>query len=199
MYEKLKCKQGGILLTAHLGNTEAMQALSEFNELLKLNVLVHTQHAEQFNRVLLKQTTDHTIRLLNADDINPAVAADLSRRVADGEWVVIAADRIPLHSKRTIPVNFLGTTAHLPAGPHILALLLECPLVFTTCLKQEDGLHIYFELLSERLVAQRNLRDACFQQSAQNYADTLARYCKIAPLQWGNFFPIWADLKDNPP
>lgn len=197
MSDKLKRKQGGILLTAHLGNTEAMQALSEFNELLKLNVLVHTKHAEQFNRVLSKQTSENSIRLLNADEINSAMAADLSHRVSEGEWIVIAADRVPLHSTRTVQVNFLGAPANLPSGPHILALILACPLVFTTCLKQDDGLHIYFELLSERLVAQRNLRDVCFQQSAQHYADTLARYCKIAPLQWGNFFPFWANLKDN--
>lgn len=197
MLEKLKQKQGGILLTAHLGNTEAMQALSEFNALLKLNVLVHTKHAQQFNRVLLKQSPLCTIRLLQADDINPAIAADLSRRVAEGEWIVIAADRVPLNSKRTVQVNFLGAPAYLPMGPHILALILACPIVFTTCLKQDDGLHIYFELLTERLDSTRNNRELCFQQSAQDYADTLSRYCKLAPLQWGNFFPFWANSKEN--
>lgn len=163
MFEKLKCKQGGILLTAHLGNTEAMRALSELNTILKLNVLVHTKHAQQFNRVLLKQSPDHAIRLVQADDINPAIAADLSRRVAEGEWIVIAADRAPLHSTRTVQINFLGAPANLPLGPHILALLLACPLVFTTCLKLDDGLHIYFELLSEQLESTRKLRHLCFQ------------------------------------
>ncbi|WP_373976314.1 acyltransferase [Chitinibacter sp. SCUT-21] len=197
MLQRLAQGQGGIMLTAHLGNTEAMQALSQANENLRLNVLVHTQHAEQFNRILAAQAHTRAVRLIQVSDINPALAADLTARVERGEWLVIAADRVPVNANktaaRTLIVDFLGAKARLPLGPHLLALMMQCPLVFAVCLKQGDGLHLYFETLSEPQAVARTAREAWLAASAQRYADKLAYYCQLAPLQWFNFYPFWTD------
>ena len=197
MLKRLTQGQGGIMLTAHLGNTEAMQALSKANENLRLNVLVHTQHAEQFNRILAARAQTRSIRLIQVEDINAALAAELSERVERGEWLVIAADRVPVlrttSATRTLKVNFLGQPAPLPMGPHLLALLMQCPLVLGVCLKQSDGLHLYFETLSEPEIVPRQQREAWLNQSAQRYADRLAHYCQLAPLQWFNFYPFWSE------
>jgi predicted LPLAT superfamily acyltransferase len=41
-----------MLVGAHLGNLEVCRALAEIGEKVTMNVLVHTKHAEQFNRLL---------------------------------------------------------------------------------------------------------------------------------------------------
>jgi predicted LPLAT superfamily acyltransferase len=199
MLELLNAGRGGVMLTAHLGNTEAMQVMSELNPQLKLNVLVYTKHAMQFNRVLSAHARDHNIRFMSADDIGPDAAVLLAQRVAAGEWVVIAADRVPMRNERRIKVNFLGESAYLPLGPHLLALLLKCPLIFAVCLKQDNGLNIYFEDLSRQSQIVRAGRTAFLQDSAQRYADTLANYCRIAPLQWSNFYPFWSVPAESMP
>ena len=194
MHARLAQRQGGIMLTAHLGNTEAMQALSEHISELTLNVLVHTQHAQQFNRILAAQAATRSVRLIQVEDLNAALAADLSERVARGEWLVIAADRVPVNAHtaaRTLNVDFLGAPAALPLGPHLLALIMQCPLVFAVCLKAADGLHVYLETLSEAQTIARAARQPWLQQSAQRYADRLAYYCQLAPLQWSNFYSFW--------
>ncbi|WP_410498069.1 acyltransferase [Chitinibacter sp. S2-10] len=195
MLERLARREGGIMLTAHLGNTEAMQALAEEIPDLQLNVLVHTRHAEQFNRLLAAQARTRAIRLIQVEDLDAVLAADLSERVGRGEWLVIAADRVPVSAhqsgERILHADFLGQSAALPLGPHLLALLLQCPLVLALCLKQPHGLNLYFETLSEAQTVSRSQRQAWLNQSAQRYADRLAHYCQLAPLQWFNFYPFW--------
>ncbi len=202
MLARLAQQQGGILLTAHLGNLEAMQALSEHNGALVLNILVYTRHAEQFNRLLASRQLSSKVRLIQVESINPALAVDLSQRIAAGEWLVIAADRVPVASERTLEVEFLGANAALPLGPHLLSLLLGCPLVLAICIKQQGQYNMYFETLSEKLAISPNAglrqglnrqaaRQQCLQISAQLYANRLAHYCRLAPLQWFNFYFFW--------
>ncbi len=49
---QLRGSRGQLLVGAHLGNLEVCRALAEIGEKVTMNVLVHTKHAEQFNRLL---------------------------------------------------------------------------------------------------------------------------------------------------
>ena len=47
---QLRGERGQMLVGAHLGNLEVCRALAELGEKVTMNVLVHTKHAERFNR-----------------------------------------------------------------------------------------------------------------------------------------------------
>ncbi|MBE9607821.1 LpxL/LpxP family acyltransferase [Chitinilyticum piscinae] len=195
MLQRLAAGQGGIMLTAHLGNTEVMQAFAEDIPALHLTILVHTAHAAQFNRLLGEQGASSRIRLLQVEALDAVLAADLAARVAAGEWLVIAADRVPHRKGRrdaTLPVRFLGHSACLPLGPHLLALLLACPLVLACCVREQAGFALSFTMLSEAQTVPRSQRNAWLQASAQRYADELQALCRQEPLQWFNFYPFWS-------
>jgi len=51
---QLRGGRGQMLVGAHLGNLEVCRALAEIGEQVTMNVLVHTKHAERFNRLLGK-------------------------------------------------------------------------------------------------------------------------------------------------
>lgn len=183
---------GGVVLTAHLGNLEAIQAISDENSKLKLNVLVHTRNAANFNRILQQVKPDLRVRLVEVADFGPDTMMDLTARVGRGEWVVLSADRVPVKSDRTVEVDFLGGRAPLPVGPFVLAGLLSCPVMFLACLKLDDGrYHFFYERFAEKLSWTRATRNEVVQRSAQRYADRVAHFCTLAPLQWFNFFPFW--------
>jgi predicted LPLAT superfamily acyltransferase len=61
-----------------------------------MNVLVHTKHAEQFNRLLGEAGATH-LRLIQVSELDPAIMLQLSQRLERGEWLAIAGDRVPLH------------------------------------------------------------------------------------------------------
>ena len=98
---QLRGERGQMLVGAHLGNLEVCRALAEIGEQVTMNVLVHTKHAERFNRLLGEAGATH-LRLIQVSELDPATMLLLSQRLDDGEWLAIAGDRIPLHGGRTV-------------------------------------------------------------------------------------------------
>jgi predicted LPLAT superfamily acyltransferase len=182
--------RGVLVLGSHLGNLEALRALGTRGKRVKLNVLVHTQHADYFNRILRKAgATD--VELVQVTSLDPAKVLELRERIDRGEWVVITADRVPVHGGRTVEVNFLGDTAPLPIGPYVMASVLECPVHLLFCLRRGSRNHVYFEAFAERIAWQRTSRDAVIAEHAQKYAERLEHYLRLEPLQWFNFYRFW--------
>nr|WP_314477124.1 glycosyl transferase [uncultured Pseudomonas sp.] len=188
--QQLRGARGQMLVGAHLGNLEVCRALAEIGEQVTMNVLVHTRHAERFNR-LLGEAGATNLRLIQVSELDPAVMLQLSERLERGEWLAIAGDRVPLHGGRTVDVDFLGHRAAFPQGPWLLAGMLECPLNLLFCLKHNGRYHVTLEPFAERLQWRRGQRDHVIAEWAARYADRLGHYCTRAPLQWFNFYPFW--------
>ena len=185
--------QGAILLISHLGNFEICRALSADRKNFRLTVLMHTQHAENFNRLLQEQQQDRDIEIIQVTEITPATAMMLNERLERGEFIAISGDRVAINNPDSnIVVNFMGDTAYLPAGPFILAAILKAPLVSIFCLREQGRYHIYFDWLSERVECSRRLRQETIERLAQAYAGLIENYCYKAPLQWFNFYDFWA-------
>ena len=183
-------ERGQMLVGAHLGNLEVCRALAEIGGKVKMNILVHTRHAERFNR-LLNESGASNLRLIQVSELDPAIMLELSRRLEEGEWLAIAGDRVPLHGARTATADFLGQPAAFPQGPWLLAGLLECPINLLFCLKHGERYRIQLQPFAERIQWRRRERDEVVQQCVQRYADQLAARCLEAPLQWFNFYPFW--------
>lgn len=192
---QLRGSRGQMLVGAHLGNLEVCRALAELGERVTMNVLVHTRHAERFNRLLGEAGASH-LRLIQVSKLDPAIMLQLSERLERGEWLAIAGDRVPLHGSRTVAVDFLGHRAAFPQGPWLLAGLLGCPVNLLFCLKHQGRYRITLEPFAERLQWRRDLREQVIAEWAGRYAARLGHYCLQAPGQWFNFYPFWNDDDD---
>ncbi len=190
VHRRLTQGRGQLLVGAHLGNLEVCRALADINDIVSMNVLVHTRHAEQFNQ-LLAEAGASRMRLIQVSELDPAVMLQLNERLDRGEWLAIAGDRVPLHGARTTTVNFLGRPARLPQGPWLLAGLLRCPVNLLFCVKDGGRYRVSLEPFARSISWQRRERDTVVQQWAQRYADRLAAECLRVPLQWFNFYPFW--------
>lgn len=192
LLNELSKGQGALLLASHLGNTEVCRVLANSDKALRINVLVHTKHAEKFNQLLAQYNTDSRLNLIQVTEITAATAILLSDKIADGELVIIAADRTPVNNtERVCYVNFLGAKAPFPQGAFILASLLNCPVYTLFCLQEQHQYVLYFEHFSDGLKFPRANRVQALQQTIQDYAGCLERYCLKQPLQWFNFFDFW--------
>lgn len=193
---QLRGPRGQMLVGAHLGNLEVCRALAELGEKVRMNVLVHTRHAEQFNRLLGEAGASH-LRLIQVSELDPAIMLQLSERLERGEWLAIAGDRVPLHGGRTVTADFLGRPAAFPQGPWLLAGLLRCPLNLMSCLKIDGRYRVILEPFAERVEWRRSERDAVIQGWVQRYALRLGERCLDAPYQWFNFYPFWNEHDDT--
>lgn len=183
--------QGGVIVTAHLGCLELCQVLAERRHQFRLNVLVHTRHAEQFNRLLRRLHPDSAVQLLEVTAITPFTAAILADKVAAGEWVAIAGDRVPVTASKSVLVDFLGHPAPFPVGPYVLAGLLRCPLFLLGCIHEGAGYRIHVQKLAAQVALPRTQRDAALQRYAGEFASVLTCLLTKSPYDWFNFFPFW--------
>ena len=70
IYSQVKRNERGqIFACSHLGNTEVCRALVSHHKDFRLNVLVHSKHAQAFNEALQKAGADH-IRLIQVTDLD---------------------------------------------------------------------------------------------------------------------------------
>jgi predicted LPLAT superfamily acyltransferase len=183
--------RGGMFVTAHIGCLEMCQAAANEFGTLRLNVLVHTSHAEKFNRVLGRLDPGRAVRLLHVTEITPATAVMLAERIEQGEFVAIAGDRIPIGSGKTVSARFLGFDAPFPVGGYVLASLLKCPLFLMGCVREGAGHRVVIEPLADSVALPRRQRDEVLAQHAQRYAGRLESLLATAPFEWFNFFPFW--------
>lgn len=199
LVERLRAQgQGGLLVTAHVGCLELCQAAAGRIPGLKLTVLVHTRHAERFNRLLQRLNPGNPVRLLQVTEVNAATAVELARRVQAGEFVAIAGDRVPLGAGRTVDAPFLGHAAPFPVGAYVLASLLQCPLLLLGCVREPAGHVVHFELLAERIELPRPRREQQLAQLAALFARRLEALLVRAPYDWFNFFDFWSQGRPAP-
>jgi len=196
-------RKGGIIVVSHLGNFEVCSALANQLPNLKLTILIYTQHAEKFNRLMKRVSGNTEVEIMQVTDISPVTAMKLSERIKAGGYVVVAGDRTPVTGqKRVSRVRFLGQIAPMPQGAFVLAGLLKCPVYLMFCLKQLDRYHIYVEHFARKLdFSDRKKRLNTLDEAVQKFALRLEFYCLKAPLQWFNFFHYWdseAPSENNP-
>jgi predicted LPLAT superfamily acyltransferase len=191
MVAQMAEKRGGLLICSHLGNLDLCRVLSK-RAGFKLTVLVHTKHAEVFNRLLAELDPESQVNLIQVTEVSAATVVLLSEKIGRGEFVAIAGDRIPVSSNpRIASARFLGEMAPFPVGPYILASLLHCPVYLLFSLRAGRASEIHFELFRESILLPREGRDEVLAGLVTEYARRLEYFCLRAPLQWFNFYDFW--------
>ena len=82
--QKIARREGGLILTAHIGCLELCQVLAEQVPGFRITVLVHTAHAQRFNRLLQRLDPLAAVELVQVTEMGPATAVMLAERVAAG-------------------------------------------------------------------------------------------------------------------
>ena len=193
---------GVLLIVSHLGNAELCRASLAARFKRRVNVLVHTRHAQMYNALIKAGRPDVEDHAIEVTEVGPDTAIALQQRVERGEWIAIAGDRTPVivqtgGQARMSRVPFLGADAAFSQGPYILAALMGCPVYLMFCLRDEGGRGagghtVYFEHFADVVSLPRKDKDAALAALAARYAERLEHYCLMAPLQWYNFFDFWA-------
>ena len=192
LLQRIREGKGAMLMCAHLGNLDLCRALSLRTPGLKITVLVHTRHAQAFNNMLAKLDPRSALNLMQVTEMTPAMAMQLSERVEQGEFIVIAGDRVPVSpNPRVAYARFLGQDAAFPIGPYVMAAVLGCPLYTLFATRQGDAYELHFEGLRETVTLPRRGREAALSELAADYAHRLEHHVRRAPLEWFNFYDFW--------
>ena len=186
--------RGQILVCSHFGNIEICRALVDNpnHSNFKLNILVHNRHAQAFNESLEKAGAS-SLPLIQVEDLDAQKMLELHERLERGEWIAIAADRVPVRGDKTQKVDFLGAQASFPQGVWLMASLLKAPINTIFCLKKWGDYHLKLRHFSGPIEGHGKQRADSIEQAMQRYADLLAQECAENPLYWFNFYDFWED------
>jgi len=198
LYKLVNSGKGVMIIGSHFGNIEYARGISLRHPDLIINVLMYDQHSEKFSELLRNARNDTSMNIIQVTTIDLELALTLKQRVARGEWVVIAGDRVPVsNDSRVCQTQFFGEPANFPVGPYVLANLLGCPVYLMHCYRLSDNYHVNVELFSEYFQTSRNHRQSDYEVGGQRFADSLENYVSHYPLQWYNFFDFWNDLNQQ--
>lgn len=195
---RVEAGAGGVWITSHLGNIEVCRAIGQQQAAMALTVLVHTQHAANFNQLLKEVAPDADVELLEVTGFDMAMAMKLQQRINAGRFLIIVGDRVPVgESDRLVSTEFLGRDARFPSGPFLLAALLDCPAGTLFCVREGGRFRMFIDDLPELAGIARKDREAAIARAVSVYAKRLESLCRRYPLQWFNFFPYWSQPEDQ--
>ncbi len=187
-----KSQRGQILVCSHFGNIEICRALvnSGHHDNFKLNILVHHKNAVAFNKALVKAGASE-LSLIEVSELDTEKMLQLHNKLDQGEWIAIAADRIPIKSDKSLPIDFLGKKAFFPQGVWLLSSLLKAKINTVFCIKEQGKYKLKLRKFSDSLKGSGQNRKKNIEIVMQQYANLLAQECKEHPLLWFNFYDFW--------
>ncbi|MEX2497157.1 MAG: hypothetical protein WD448_13765 [Woeseia sp.] len=192
LFDAVASGRGCLLIGSHFGNLEYSRGIAHRHPTLIINVLMYDEHAQKFAALLERSAPESRVNLIQVTEVDFALALRLKEKVRDGEWVVIAGDRVPVsRGERVCHAEFFGEIAKFPVGPYVLASLLQCPVYLLHCFRDTGRYRLVMEFFNEEVELPRENRQLALEKNAQKFATALERQVARAPLQWFNFFDFW--------
>ena len=177
---------GVIMIAAHLGAFELGGLL--FSRLDHPLVMV-AQSEDDPGLQLIRQTQRQQSGAMEViSGQGPATVLKLRRALLAGGITALLGDRA--FDANTVRVRLFGKEVTFPAGPFLLALLSQAPLLPTFFVAQRGGK--YLGALEEPFWVSPDLpRELAIRKAAQRWAVVLERYLQRYPSQWFNYYPFF--------
>ncbi len=182
--ESLAKKQGGILISAHVGNFEiADRFFSEIDANFQINLVTIDQEHTEIKEYMEQISGKSRIKLIKITD-DMSHVFEINQALSNNELICFTGDRY-FDGSKTLQGQLLGQLAEFPAGPFLLASRLKAPLIFVYVMKDKD-LHYHLYAREAQNIKRRD-PNSYLMAYTQSVEGILRKY----PLQWFNFFDFW--------
>ncbi len=175
--------QGGILISAHLGNWEiAGFFLKEIN--LKVNIVMFEAEHIKIKDYLGKVMQNQNVKII-------PIKQDLShiflinKALREKEVICMHGDRF-VEGGRITAMDFMGKKAFFPMGPFTMAAKLGVPYTFVYAVKASDK-HYHMSATPLQTAERQPM------EILHNYVTSLESKINDYPLQWFNYYDFWSE------
>ena len=178
-------EKGFIQLSSHVGNYEMVGYTLVSPK--RINALVYggeTVTVMENRAALFGQTNVRMVPV--SEDLSHIFT--LNGALADGEIASVPGDRV-FGSQKTVECLFFGEMAKFPAGPFVLAVKRDVPIL--TVFVMKEGRRKYKVLLDVLPAPESESAQGCVQDLADAYASRLEAIVRLYPDQWYNFYDFW--------
>lgn len=185
--ELLKKGQGGVLISAHVGNFEIAEFFfREIDLKSQINIVTIDNERNEIKEYLESVTDKPKAKFIYIkEDLSHIF--DINNALSNNELVCFTGDRY-FENTKFLSEKLLNKGAKFPAGPFSIASRLRVPVAFVYVMKETSK---HYHLYTRMATAKQ--RDA--QGLLKNYTDSVEQILKKYPLQWFNYFDFWDDIK----
>ena len=192
-FEKIMdAKQGAFLISTHIGNIEMMREfmfLKDYAEKVKVNAFMQKTQCEIFNGFLEKISQQHNLELFAIEDIDIETSIKIKEKLENGELVYMAGDRLSAQTEdKFYEISFLNRTIKLPLGIMRFILLLECPVYFIVCAKEQTKYVIDYEKFIPAGDKKENLA-----KIQKEFGEFLEKNTLKYPYQFYHFYDLFGE------
>ena len=176
-------KQGGIMISAHVGNFEIAEFFfEEIDTRSQISLVTTDAEHKNIKEYMEKVTMRSNIKfILVQEDMSHIF--EINKALTNAELVCFTGDRYMKDSK-VMAETLLGKEANFPAGPFLLASRLNVPVLFVYVMKETNK---HYHLYARQ--AEVKNRDA--QGLLKKYTESVESMLKKYPYQWFNYFDFW--------
>lgn len=176
-------QQGGIMISAHVGNFEIAEFFfEEIDTRSQISLVTTDAEHENIKEYMEKVTIRSKVKfILVKDDMSHIF--EINNALGNGELVCFTGDRY-MKGQKVLTETLMGKEANFPAGPFLLASRLNVPVLFVYVMKETNK---HYHLYSRR--AEVKNRDA--QGLLKKYTESVEWMLKKYPLQWFNYYDFW--------
>ncbi|NGX83287.1 lipid A biosynthesis acyltransferase [Aequorivita sp. KMM 9714] len=176
-------QQGGILISAHVGNFEIAEFFfEEIDTRSQISLVTTDAEHRNIKEYMEKVTVRSKIKfILVKDDMSHIF--EINNALSNGELVCFTGDRY-MKDQKVLSESLLGKEANFPAGPFLLASRLKVPVLFVYVMKETNK---HYHLYARK--AEVKSRDA--QGLLKKYTESVEWMLGMYPLQWFNYFDFW--------
>lgn len=184
LMDAIAAKTGVIVSLPHAGNWDHAGAYFCGKGVNLVTVAEHLKPEKLFQK-FLRFRQNMGMEVLPLDG---RVLGTLAQRLRQGALVALVADRDL--SRSGIDVKFFGGPARMPAGPALLALKTDAPLITAFVSYTETGINIVFKnVVIPTAGTQEQQVAEIVQMTAQHFEDGI----KEKPEDWHMLQRIWID------
>lgn len=176
-------QQGGIMISAHVGNFEIAEFFfEEIDTRSQINLVTTDTEHKNIKQYMEKVTVHSKIKfILVKDDMSHIF--EINNALSNAELVCFTGDRY-MKGQKTATESLLGKEANFPAGPFLLASRLNVPVLFVYVMKETNKhYHLY--------ARQAKVKNRDAQDLLKKYTESVEWMLKKYPLQWFNYFDFW--------
>lgn len=176
-------RQGGIMISAHVGNFEiAEYFFQDIDTRSQISLVTTDAEHRNIKEYMEKVTIRSKVKfILVKEDLSHIF--EINNALGKGELVCFTGDRY-MKGQKVMTESLLGKEANFPAGPFLLASRLGVPVLFVYVMKETNK---HYHLYARR--AEVKNRDA--QGLLKKYTQSVEWMLKKYPLQWFNYFDFW--------
>jgi predicted LPLAT superfamily acyltransferase len=183
-------QDGGILISAHVGNWEiAGQLLNRLEK--RINIILFDAEHKQIKGYLSGVMSNRNVNfIVIRDDFSHLL--EIKQALASKEIIAMHGARF-IEGNKTVTLDFLGKPALFPIGPVNMAAKFRVPVSFVFAVKERSS-HYHFyatPLIRVPFTTNLNQREEGFREALGIYTAKFGEIVRKYPLQWFNYYDFW--------